>query len=739
MKFVASKKVLFTLILLITSHSFLNAQPIYTSTLTGTPLPYNVITGAYIPSGNTVTIVSGATIQFNFGLTIESGATLIVNGATIRMADNQSILLEQTSVLGGVGARLNLNTGSRITSLTSSPSGNLWAGIACTGGSASIDGAPLLKMDGATIDYAQCAYTHYDPNLGWIQGFGRLHAVNSTFRNNMRCLDIGNTFYINGVNGGITNDDIAWMGNYAEGCTFELTADFDPSASGLTPPDMIRMRGAGLILHSCSLIAKAVLNNPSPIPDILNPDYALNTTAIDAAQSIIWLERQTGSSYGCNVSGFRDGLLVNNGYGWGVSGYNVIVSNSGFSCTNEINVSGSGSPLVIGSEFTGGTPDPIDNCSIFLRNCPFLRVEDNLIEYDYNTQAHCFGIVAMNSGDADNLIYRNHINDLATGVGIESIGTNRSAAGDSGLKILCNYINNPIDFTSSYNIAVMQDAGNLTDNGIHNDQYETTSNRSAGNQFSSNIGDPYSSYYLESGTNNMSAFNYRYDPSGYLEVPLYTNITNLLTTVSTNSCPVINTRNSQPSMLAMASDVKDWDGRSFSITADPNKEYGDLRPSGAAQTSPNFINLQAVQKWLQQNNHNWTSLPAGLKENVYQAEATDPGSAGAIARSLLHLYEGKKYDPVVLYPKPEKMDGILAVKSFDISIYPNPAHGKTTINWGGTTATLRIVNIAGQVFLTQVIENGATNLDISRLVPGIYLLQIQNDNKQTYTQKLTIQ
>ena len=45
----------------------LAAQPIYSSTLTG-PNLYNIVGGAFIPTGNVVTVAPGALAQFNFGL-----------------------------------------------------------------------------------------------------------------------------------------------------------------------------------------------------------------------------------------------------------------------------------------------------------------------------------------------------------------------------------------------------------------------------------------------------------------------------------------------------------------------------------------------------------------------------------------------------------------------------------------------------------------------------------------------
>lgn len=88
------------------------AQPIPSGTITGSPPAYNVVGGAIITSGNTVTIAPRAVVQFNFGLRIDSGATLIVNNATIRMGDNQRILLMQPQFANAInhGGKLVLTT-----------------------------------------------------------------------------------------------------------------------------------------------------------------------------------------------------------------------------------------------------------------------------------------------------------------------------------------------------------------------------------------------------------------------------------------------------------------------------------------------------------------------------------------------------------------------------------------------------------------------------------------------------
>lgn len=700
-----------------------SAQPIL-GTLSS--FTYTSPGGAYVASGTTATVPAGVTVQFDEGLRIEPGGILYVSG-TIKMNTDQLITMQQSPVLG-TGARLYMYNGSKITSVTTNPLNGigLWGGIICTGNPSlfGVNEMALLQMDGGTIEYAHCAYTCYDPGLGSNWGFGRLHAKNATFQNNIRSIDAAPGVYVPGS----SEDEILWIGNYAENCLFRLTSDFSP---GVIPADMIRAWGTGFIFHSCNFIAEfyagAVTNG-------FNFDYVGNTTAIDANISIIWLEQQLGSANGCQMSGLKNGLVVNNSYP-----FTTIVSNSQFSCVHAISIDGNYNPMIYRNDIQG----PItalatapwvapDYSGIFIRNCQRFRVEENNIQYDHSADAHCYGIVAMNNGDGDNIIYRNSVQVLTPGVGIESIGTNRSSDGTSGLKIMCNFLNSPIDWNASFNVAVMQDVVSNPVNGIHDEQYDV--NRSAGNVFQSNIGNPYSSYYLESGTNNMSAFSYKYDPLTSSEQPLYHNIVNLLNTGTANVCPPNITRDPQPSIAAFPGKegraVPTWSrdgGRA------QQRPFSGLSPADVQAIS----DMENIQKWLSTNHNNWRAMPQNMKQQVYNAELIDQGQGGSRARMLLHYYEGRKYEPVVLLPV-SKSGLSLPVANVKTSVYPNPAHDKVTVEWEGTTALLHIINAQGQACLSQTIEKGHTTLNISRLRAGTYIIQIQDSGNHSYNQKLTV-
>lgn len=73
----------------------------------------------------------------------------------------------------------------------------------------------------------------------------------------------------------------------------------------------------------------------------------------------------------------------------------------------------------------------------------------------------------------------------------------------------------------------------------------------------------------------------------------------------------------------------------------------------------------------------------------------------------------------------------------DVKLYPNPAFGGIVHIFTPTNSDKRVTvyDVFGEVVLTDKIIGKA--LDISRLIPGIYVLQINEDQK-TITRKLVV-
>ncbi len=70
--------------------------------------------------------------------------------------------------------------------------------------------------------------------------------------------------------------------------------------------------------------------------------------------------------------------------------------------------------------------------------------------------------------------------------------------------------------------------------------------------------------------------------------------------------------------------------------------------------------------------------------------------------------------------------------TFDFTAYPNPATDKLTIDFPKITALrnlfISIYDIQGQLILLQQINNAKTEVNISSLAKGIYVIKFYNEN-----------
>ena len=153
------------------------------------------------------------------------------------------------------------------------------------------------------------------------------------------------------------------------------------------------------------------------------------------------------------------------------------------------------------------------------------------------------------------------------------------------------------------------------------------------------------------------------------------------------------------------------------------------------------------------NSSGFTALPAGVNSGLaifsgqgnyasfWGAEPTSPTGAhcwflmdayGTITRSNYSDQNGFSIRCILDYPT-----GIGSVKNSDgISISPNPATDRITITFpfpGGEE--LSLVNLTGQCVLQQVLRSGKTEVDVSTLAKGIYIVKITG-SKGTYEKKL---
>lgn len=152
-----------------------------------------------------------------------------------------------------------------------------------------------------------------------------------------------------------------------------------------------------------------------------------------------------------------------------------------------------------------------------------------------------------------------------------------------------------------------------------------------------------------------------------------------------------------------------------------------------------IVDMYKATQWLQQNNSDWSRMPAAMKGQVYQYEYDDPMFAGAIARSLLAQYEGRSYDPVYIAP-----DDIYTTMNYKMSsstnyIYPNPATDYMIVNYIGDNAMLILTDMLGREVLRRPLNNNQTTVNIEKLPAGMYYAAIWSGATIQYRQKVVKQ
>lgn len=73
----------------------------------------------------------------------------------------------------------------------------------------------------------------------------------------------------------------------------------------------------------------------------------------------------------------------------------------------------------------------------------------------------------------------------------------------------------------------------------------------------------------------------------------------------------------------------------------------------------------------------------------------------------------------------------------EVKLYPNPASGGTVnvLTKANADKNIMVYDVFGEVVLTDKISG--KSLDISRLVPGVYVIQV-NERQKTMTRKLVV-
>lgn len=134
--------------------------------------------------------------------------------------------------------------------------------------------------------------------------------------------------------------------------------------------------------------------------------------------------------------------------------------------------------------------------------------------------------------------------------------------------------------------------------------------------------------------------------------------------------------------------------------------------------SKNFIEVGRI-KLVYATNPDPLGIKVGPDGKIYFADK---------ANKKVYMMENNAVFPLAINSK--------LIEERDIHIYPNPTNDKTTLELNNESTSVNVVNILGEIILTQNFSNiSKAELDLSGLQAGQYIIQIIS-NKSVKTTKL---
>ena len=443
---------------------------------------------------NHLPIVSGAITQNTVWdttslavgtITIHAGATLTIT-STVQCEN-------LTNFVVNPGGKLIIDGGT----LTAACPGKLWQGIVVLGDSylpqtAQNQGTVEL-INNAVIEHAICAIRTgtLRSNTGNSLSGGIIKATNSTFRNNLQAITYGP--YENKNSNNVIIDNVGKFTN----CTFVINGSNRFAANGVTFQEHVRLYGVrGVTFESCTFE-----NNPAT-PRVGKGIYSMN-------------------------AGFK---ITNRCPGVGFPGY--------VDCTcpiqNNLPSVFSNHNIGVHSESDGGTPRSIhidqskfDNNTTGVRmnaqpnfrltRCKFTNIHDIGLAGTYSSgyrieenefykatlpfQFIANGILVLESGIAENRIYKNTFENLDRGIFVIDVnGSYRP----SGLQFICNkFKNNYYDINIAWNAIVRSHQGSSSAGADNTFAQTRTSSFHSQNPSSAQT----INYYYNPGSPNYLPYN----------------------------------------------------------------------------------------------------------------------------------------------------------------------------------------------------------------------------------------
>jgi len=411
-------------------------------------------------------------------LIIQQGGELIIqNSSTIEFGENAKVIVKQGGKLIVVNSTLKNLTECN----------NVWQGIEVWG-TKTASQRPLLN----------------NPNQGVIElknGAVIENAIVAIRNHRQKC-------FFNTTTGGVIICEDAIFRNNKTAVEFAAYRNFNPNNPTQKIPDFSRFKNTKFIVddeylggddftahvrmwdvHGINFSGCEFENNISNLSFYSYPNKYKGIHSIDASYSINGIcnlisvglcadENYTPSTF----KGFNYAIMTTssstNSEKINVFRTNFENNRVGMYASGLHNLSFNKNKIQIGT----AQEEHLNGFGIYASGSTGYRIEENEISKLYNLD-NTWGISIVNSGTANNTVYKNTMNDLS--IGLYAFGTNKGSQLNStnGLRFLCN---KNLNFESNqHDILVLTSSSKITTGGISLHQIGANST-SAGNEFSQN-------------------------------------------------------------------------------------------------------------------------------------------------------------------------------------------------------------------------------------------------------------
>ena len=172
-----------------------------------------------------------------------------------------------------------------------------------------------------------------------------------------------------------------------------------------------------------------------------------------------------------------------------------------------------------------------------------------------------------------------------------------------------------------------------------------------------------------------------------------------------------------------------WDNIPESIATEgfmPTIRFSDIQGGFEGHknidSDPLFVDSETDNYNLQ-----WNNFPQSGSEKSACIDGGDP-------LSIIDP-DGTVSDIGALYYDQGSITSIKAPDAYEISVYPNPAQNTIFINGIGDFKLLTISDLSGSVLEQHNFSDNLAQINVSNLKPGLYILQISNQNGEIITKK----